>query len=171
MADGSTRVFLTSPHFFSDLEDEVGEDACDRVKIFLDSTRNGQHYGHPWTGRIADPDALLRKLLNTGMVGPCTAIGTDWVTSEKAGIIRVRREDTSTGKSYMELLQRDTVEKVHQLITTGTVAPAGGMEAAHIREGLSFHSIEETRAEAGDVPEPIAEAERAIILRLREGAR
>ncbi len=170
MADGTSRPFLTSPHFFSDLEDEGGEDACDRVKIFLDSTRNGQHYGHPWTGRIADPDALLRKLLNTGIIGPCTAIGTDWVTSEKAGIIRISRENVKPGQSYMHLVQRDTVRRVHELIATGGIAPAGGMEASHVRDGLSFHSIEEARIEAGEVPEPIAEAERAIILRLREGA-
>jgi hypothetical protein len=170
MADGSTRSFLTTPHFFADLEAEFGEDMCDRVKIFLDSTRNGQHFGHPWTGRIADPDALLKKLLNAGVIGPCTAIGTDWVTSERAGIIRVRREDVGSGKCYMELVQRDAVAKVHELITSGTVEPAGGaMEAFHVREGLEFRSIEEARVEAGDVPEPVAEAERAIMLKLREG--
>lgn len=170
MADGSTRSFLTSPHFFADLESEYGEDTCDRVKIFLDSTRNGQHFGSPWTGRIVDPDALLRKLLNTGVIGPCTAIGTDWVTSERAGIIRVQRRDVGAGKCYMELVQRDVVAKVHELVTTGTMAPsAGAMDESHVREGQEFRSIEEARAETGEVPEPVAEAERAIILTLREG--
>lgn len=170
MADGTTRAFLTSPHFFTDLESEYGEDTCDRVKIFLDSTRNGQHFGSPWTGRISNPDALLHKLLNTGIIGPCTAIGTDWVTSERAGIIRVERQDVKARNCYMKLVQKDVVAKVHELVTTGTVAPAANaMEASHIREGQEFRSIEETRVEAGEVPEPVAEAERAIMLTLREG--
>src|SRR5262249_46494909 len=49
MANGSMRSFLTSPHFFADLDSEFGEDICDRVKIFLDSTRNGQHFASPGT--------------------------------------------------------------------------------------------------------------------------
>ena len=40
-------------------------------------------------GIIVDPDRLLGKLVNEGVIGPCSAIGTDWVTSERAGIIAV----------------------------------------------------------------------------------
>jgi len=168
MADGTRRPFLTSPHFYADLEEEFGEDMCDRVKIFLDSIRNGQHYGHPRTGRIFSPDLILRKLLNVGELGPCTAIGTDYVTSEKAGIIRVRREDISSGKCFMELVQKDTVTKVHEVVTTGIISPVTEMQPSHVREGVRFYSVEQVRAEAGDVPPNIAEAERAIILKLRE---
>ena len=169
MADGTFRPFLTTPHFYAELEAEFGEDMCDRVKIFLDSTRNGQHFGHPWTGRILDPDALLSKLLNTGMIGPCSAIGTDWVTSERAGIVKTRQASTGSSQYYMELIQDDTVLKVHQVITTGRMdVSQSSMEPSHVTEGHHFRSIEELRPEAGDVPSDIGEAERAIILKLRE---
>lgn len=169
MADGTSRVFLTSPHFYGDLESEFGEDMCDRVKIFLDSTRNGQHFGHPWTGRILDPDKLLSKLINTGVIGPCSAIGTDWVTSELAGIVTVKRVDPQAGKCYLELVQKDTVSKVHQIITTGTMdVSQSTMKASHVAEGRHFHSIEHLRAEAGELPGDWGEAERAIIMKLRE---
>jgi len=169
MADGTSRVFLTSPHFYGDLESEFGEDMCDRVKIFLDSTRNGQHFGHPWTGRILDPDKLLSKLINTGEIGPCSAIGTDWVTSELAGIVTVKRVDPQAGKCYLELVQKDTVSKVHQIITTGTMdVSQSTMKASHVAEGRHFHSIEYLRAEAGELPGDWGEAERAIIMKLRE---
>ena len=169
MADGTPRVFITSPHFYVDLEAEFGEDMCDRVKIFLDSTRNGQHFGHPWTGRILDPDVLLRKLINTGVIGPCSAIGTDWVTSELAGIVTVRRADPRSGKCYMELVQKDTVAKVHQVITTGTMDVSRSiMQASNVTEGSRFHSIEQLRGEAGELPGDLGEAERSIIMKLRE---
>ena len=170
MADGTFRTFLTSPHFYADLETEFGEDMCDRVKIFLDSTRNGQHFGHSSTGRILDPDQLLRRLLNTGVIGPCTAIGTDWVTSERAGIVRIRRLDTTSSRCYMELVQKDTVSKVHQVVTKGTMqVDQPSMQASHVSDGRRFRSIEQVRAEAGELPGNLAEAERAIILKLREG--
>lgn len=170
MADGTFRTFLTSPHFYADLETEFGEDMCDRVKIFLDSTRNGQHFGHSSTGRILDPDQLLRRLLNTGVIGPCTAIGTDWVTSERAGIVRIRRLDTTSSRCYMELVQKDTVSKVHQVVTKGTMqVDQPIMQASHVSDGRRFRSIEQVRAEAGELPGNLAEAERAIILKLREG--
>ncbi|MCX5999651.1 MAG: hypothetical protein NTU41_08715 [Chloroflexi bacterium] len=168
LADGTSRPFLTTPHFYGDLEVEFGEDMCDRVKIFLDSTRNGQHFGHPWTGRILDPDRLLSRLLNSGEIGPCTAIGTDWVTSERAGIVVIRRSAPSSGQCYMKLVQKDVVLKVHEIVTKGKMQTDSVMEASHIREGRSFRSIEELRAEAGELPGDLAEAERAIIMKMRE---
>jgi len=169
MVDGASRVFLTSPHFYGDLASQFGEDMCDRVKIFLDSTRNGQHFGHIGTGRISNPDLLLRRLLNSGVIGPCTAIGTDWVTSERAGIVTVERTDPTSRQCYMRLVQKDTVAKVHQIITKGMLeANQSPMTAANVREGTSFISTEQLRAESGEQPGDLGEAERAIIMKLRE---
>lgn len=169
MADGTHRRFLTSPHFYAELEAEFGGDMCDRVKIFLDSTRNGQHFGRLATGRILDPDLLLSKLINTGTIGPCSAIGTDWVTSEIAGIVRVNREDPSRGLCYMELVQEDTVLKVHDIVTKGIIEPRHSeMKDSDIREGSQFHSIEQLRPETGKLPDDLAEAEGAILTKLKE---
>lgn len=104
MASGQTRSFLTTPHFYEDIASEHGEDVCDRVKIFLDSIRNGQHFGEASTGRIFDSERLLRRLLNNGRIGPCTAIGTDYVTSEKAGIVTVSRAAPGSSKCYLNSL-------------------------------------------------------------------
>lgn len=169
MTDGSSRAFVTSPHFYGDMADEQGEDMFDRVKIFLDSIRNGQHFGHPWTGQIVAPAALLSKLVNQGEIGPCTAIGRDYVMSERAGIVRVRRVSPESSRYYMEVVQRDTVAKVLDVVTAGSIADDPAMEASHVNDGSRFRSIEQHRAQMGEVPEAIAEAERAMILRLREG--
>jgi hypothetical protein len=168
MADGTKRSFLTSPHFYADLAEEFGEDMCDRVKIFLDSIRNGQHFGAFGTGRILYPDILLKRLLNNGIIGPATAIRTDYILSEKAGIVRVRPYG-STSRGYMELVQKDTVEKVLEIVVSGSTDPGSRqMKLSNIQEGYQFQSIEQSRAEMGKLPTEIAEAENAIILQLRE---
>jgi hypothetical protein len=168
MSDGSKRWFLTTPHFYADMGAEFGEDMCDRVKIFLDSIRNGQHFGSSSTGKIVSPGKLLSKLLNAGEIGPCTAIGTDYVTSEQAGIVRVRRSGVKPKQSYLELVQRDTVEKVHDIVTTGSLIGSRPMTESDISEGVRFGSIEQLRGEKAQVPAPVAEAEREIIQKLRE---
>ena len=168
MSDGSKRQFLTTPHFYADMGTEFGEDMCDRIKIFLDSIRNGQHFGNSGTGRITLPARLLSKLLDNGAIGPCTAIGTDYVTSEQAGIVKVRRSKLKSGQSYLELVQRDTVAKVHEIITTGSLIGSRPMTENDISEGVRFGSIEQLRGEKAQVPAPVADAEREIIQKLRE---
>ncbi len=168
MANGDSRGFLTTPHFYSDLEDEFGEDMCDRVKIFLDSIRNGQYLASPETGQILDPERLLRALLDYGEIGPATAIGTDYYIAEKAGIIRVRREP-GRHMAHMELRQEDTVRKVLEVVSTGIVEPGvHAMTAAHVSEGTGFKSIEQSRTELGRLSPEMTELEFEIIRQLRE---
>ena len=169
MADGSKRAFLTTPHFYSDLAGEFGEDMCDRVKIFLDSIRNGQYFGSLRTGKILDPQLLLSALLNRGQVGPATAIGTDYIVAEKAGIIRVHRE-ANGNKANMELGQTDTVRKVLEVVSSGTMEPGSRrMEFNHLADGRSFISVEQGRAEFGEVSGELADLEYEVMKNLREG--
>ena len=171
MADGKQRNFLQTPHFYAEIGDQFGEDMCDRVKIFLDSVRNGQHFGRLGTGKVLYPGLLLRKLLNSGEIGPCSAIGTDYITSERAGIVRVRRPSSGNVRnSVLELVQRDTVEKVHDIITTGSMISSSQMTPADVAEGVRFASIEQLRSEAAELPAPAAEAEREVLQKLRESA-
>ena len=90
--------------------------------------------------------------------------------SEKAGIVRVRRARPGSTQHYMELVQRDTVAKVLEVVTAGAIErQPSAMMPRDLTDGNRFRSIEQHRAEMGDVAEPIAQAERAIILKLREG--
>lgn len=167
LGGGNRRSFLTTPHFHADMAAEHGDDVCDRVKLFLDSIRNGQHYGLPWTGRITDPSRLLQKLINTGEIGPCTAIGRDYTMVERAGIVDVKRSKSKPGLYIMNLVQEDTVQQVYEVITKGQVLGASSMSPAELGPDGRFVSAEEGRL--AEVPGEVAEAERAIILNLREG--
>ena len=169
MANGTKRAFLTTPHFYSELGDQFGEDMCDRVKIFLDSIRNGQYFGSRYTGKILDPIILLKALVDRGQIGPATAIATDYYVAEKAGIIRVQRSGIG-GRAYMELGQEDTVRKVLEVVSSGIVEPGTPrMNLDDISDGTQFRSIEQGRAELGGVSGELAELEHEIIRKLREG--
>ena len=65
-------------------------------------------------------------------------------------------------------MQRDTVSKVHDIITTGSVTNSVQMTESDVREGVRFASIEQLRGDDADLPAPVAEAERAIMQKLRE---
>ncbi len=82
--------------------------------------------------------------------------------------MKVRRSTTKPGQSVLELVQRNTVAKVHDIITTGSVTSAIQMTEGDVREGVRFASIEQLRADAVEQPAPVAEAERAIMQKLRE---
>jgi len=167
-AEGQKNTFLTTPHFFSEIAAEHGEDVCDRVKIFLDSIRNGQHYGQPGTGRIFDPTRLLHKLLEAGEIGPCTAIGTDYVVAEKEGIVNVRRDTSRPGQVLMHFVQKDTVQKTYEIVSRTFISAGETMRAQDLKDERSFLSDEQVRVKLADLPGPMQEAERAIILAIRE---
>jgi hypothetical protein len=167
-AEAQKNTFLTTPHFFAEIASEHGGDVCDRVKVFLDSIRNGQHYGRPGTGRIFNPSLLLHKLLDTGEIGPCSAIGTDYVVAEKEGIVKVKRATSSPGQSVMQLVQKDTVQKTYEIVSRTFISAGEIMRAQDLKDERSFLSEEQTRVKLADLPGPMQEAERAIILAIRE---
>ena len=113
--EGGRTSFLTTPHLYGEIAATQGKDVCDRVRLFLDSVRHGQHYGQWLTGRINDPVSLLGKLISTGEIGQCTAIGRDYVLVEKAGVVRVQ-PGTKSGQFVMHLVQKDTVELIRDIL-------------------------------------------------------
>jgi hypothetical protein len=166
--DGRFREFLTTPHIYGELAATQGKDVCDRVRLFLDSIRHGEHYGAWYTGRISDPATLLSKLVNTGQIGPCTAIGRDYQLVEKAGIVNVRPSTFKPGQFVMELVQGDTIRLVRDIVIqkapplTGTAAASGACNQS------DFVSAEGTRAKLGEQPQRVREAEQEMLRQLRE---
>jgi hypothetical protein len=166
---GKTRNFLTTPHFYVDVEDEFGEDVCDRVKIFLDSIRQGQHFSHQLRGQIWNPSALLEALINRGTVGPATAIGEDYTMAERAGIVRIERSAYRPGQYHMVLIQYDVVRKTLEVIQRQVMEPSMRvLVPGDFADHGSFVSIPEMRAKLAELPEPMKEAEREFLNTLRE---
>jgi hypothetical protein len=169
MAGGSDfREFLTTPHIYGELAAKQGRDVCDRIRLFLDSIRHGEHFGDWYTGRIGDPTRLLSKLVDTGEIGPCTAIGRDYQLVEKAGVVNVKPSRFKPGQFVMELVQEDTVRLVRDIVVqkapqmTGTSAVSGACNQS------DFVSAEGTRAKLGEQPQRVREAEQEMLRQLRE---
>jgi hypothetical protein len=167
--DGGRALFLTTPHLYGELAVNHGRDACDKVRLFLDSIRHGQHFGEWHTGRISDPIRLLGKLIDQGEIGPCTAIGSDYILVEKAGVVNVQQSGIRPGQYVMRLVQEDTVRLIRDILRQ-EVSP-GGLGAGSGPGALMqdrFVSAEQTRGTLGDLPEPTRRAEMEMLRSLRE---
>jgi len=163
------KHFLTTPHLYGEIAVAHGRDVCDRIRLFLDSIRHGQHYGDWYTGRISDPVVLLNRLINRGQIGPCTAIGRDYQLVERAGVINVKPSLWKSGQFVMELAQEDTVMMVRDIVAQEPVAadmaPPSGSGTC---DQDDFRSAEETRAQLGEPPQRVREAEMEMLRNLRE---
>jgi hypothetical protein len=167
--DGGRALFLTTPHLYGELAVNHGRDACDKVRLFLDSIRHGQHFGEWHTGKISDPVRLLGKLIDQGEIGPCTAIGSDYVLVERAGVVNVQSSSTRPGQYVMRLVQEDTVRLIRDILKQ-EVSP-GGLGEGKGPGALGqdrFVSAEQTRGTLGELPEPTRQAEAEMLKNLRE---
>lgn len=166
---GGRKEFLTTPHIYGELAATQGKDVCDRVRLFLDSIRHGQHYGDWYTGRILDPSVLLTKLIDTGEIGPCSAIGTDYQLVEKAGVVNVKPSKYRQGQFTMELVQEDTVRLVRDIVARRFPTALTGPSTPRVACNQSgFVSAEATRATLGEQPQRVREAEQEMLRNLRE---
>src|SRR5207245_4694707 len=64
-------------------------DALHERKLFVAHILFGHYFGFPGTGRIKDPLVLVRAFMNRGVVGPASAITTDYPLLETHGIVTV----------------------------------------------------------------------------------
>lgn len=100
----------------SHLEDDVFHHA----KMLLSSFRYGQLRSTASRGRINEPAVLVDHLLSQGEVGPCTAIGQDYVPLEANGVIRTVRANDRAGNQFsMQLRRREPAQIVLDLFESG----------------------------------------------------
>ncbi|HKR59292.1 MAG TPA: hypothetical protein VJS64_06120 [Pyrinomonadaceae bacterium] len=116
-----TARFLTLPRLpvpsvgtqTANLEDDIFHHS----KMLLSSLRYGELRSARWRGKIATPYVLVRTLLERDRVGPCTAIGQDYVILESEGVIKTIHADHRHGNQfYMELRRREPAEVVMNLL-------------------------------------------------------
>ncbi len=95
-------------------------DIFHHAKMLLSSFRYGQLRSTASRGRINDPAVLVDRLLSQGEVGPCTAIGEDYVTLEANGVIRTVQANDRVGSQFsMQLRRREPAQIVLDLFESG----------------------------------------------------
>lgn len=99
----------------SHLEDDVFHHA----KMLLSSLRFGELRSYSSRGRINDPSDLVKALLNRDRVGPCTAIGQDYILLETEGVIKTLRAENKPGQYYMQIRRKEPARMVLGLLQSG----------------------------------------------------
>jgi hypothetical protein len=167
--EGNRQAFLTTPHLYGEIAATHGRDVCDRVRLFLDSIRHGQHYGEWVTGKISDPVLLLTRLLDKREIGPCTAIGYDYILVEKAGIVTVEPHKFKSNQFVMKLVQDDTVQVIRDMLEQPHGLSGLGIFSQVGPSGQhQFVSSEQARPQIGQLPGAMKRAEEQMLRNLRE---
>lgn len=145
--------FYTKPGFalpsvgkeISNLENDV----FNHSKMLLSSIRYGEFRSAQSRGRILDPKWILNALINRDRVGPCTAIGQDYIRLEGEGVIRtIRAENKPGAQFYMELRRSEPAEMVYRLLKSGNAAVDAKSLPQSLELPLSYVGPEVSRPQA-----------------------
>ena len=137
--------FVTRPAAFHKFNDPLVDDAFDLAKTLVAALFYGMTQSRASRGRIAMIDALLRRLIGGGAVGPATAIGEDYRVLETKGVIRVTK-----AKTYgytMKLLKRDVGEMALKVLTTGEAASTNAVDRPLPGKMTDYSGPEKTRSD------------------------
>lgn len=151
---GGTATFLTLPLLagpsVGQETEHLQDDVFHHSKMLLSSLRFGELRSSRGRGRIIDPPILVQALLDRDRVGPCTAIGQDYVILEGEGVIRTIPAPHKPGRQfYMELRRREAAEIVLGLLESGASEAINARSLPRSLElPLEYASPEASRARA-----------------------
>lgn len=111
--------FVTRPAAFSKFSNSIADDALDLAKALVASLTYGMTISSYYRGRIQLVDALMRKLIAGGTVGPATAIGNDYQALELKGVVQV--SPATGGMFTMRLLKPDVGRLALAVIQEGNI--------------------------------------------------
>jgi len=112
---GLEKGFVFTPRMWGSLERcRIVPDIYDEVKLLLSSIGFGQNYSS--ISKIKYPIALVEALIDRGEVGPCTAIGVDFILLEKAGIVDIKRDSYLKSRYHMYLIKEDIAKTALEIL-------------------------------------------------------
>ncbi|MDW3197478.1 MAG: hypothetical protein R8G66_34190 [Cytophagales bacterium] len=124
-----SMVFITKPSSFSKFGNPFEDDALDMAKAFIASLTYGMKISSPDRGQIQGHSMLvntIRKLLRGESVGPCTAIGQDYLVLVVNRVIELKH---SRGSLYsMRLLKFDIGRLALDVLEKGDSAEQASLE-------------------------------------------
>lgn len=104
----------------------IDDDIFHHTKMLLSSLRFGELRSYTTRGKIQNPYVLVKALLDRDRIGPCTAIGQDYIILEMEGVIKTERATYKPGEQfYMELRRREPAEIVLNLLDSGSRSVVG----------------------------------------------
>jgi hypothetical protein len=165
-SEGTEKGFLFTPHLGRDPFGRTAGDASGQVRQLVGSMMYATTYAKY---RLHSPDVFLNALINRGVAGDVSSIGTDYQMLEKAGIVRVVQGSTSN-RFALELLQSEVAEDALKLLAVRETSSTGQADAAALRAQRSYIHVERDRAKLA-LSSDVDEIEQArLIAALRDAS-
>ncbi|WP_223256925.1 hypothetical protein [Arthrobacter globiformis] len=163
-SEGQERGFLFTPHLGRDPFGGTAGDASGQVRQLVGSMIYAATFA---AYRLRDPAVFLRALINRGIAGNASSIGTDYPMLEKAGIVRVV-DGHSSNRYQLELLQTDVAEDALKVLTAREASGSGGHNAASLEGQRSYVHVDRERAKIALTTDRDQAEEARLIAALRE---
>ncbi|MET8312400.1 hypothetical protein [Micromonospora sp. NPDC005173] len=144
-SEGLEQGFLFTPHLGRDPFGSSAGDASGQVRQLVGSMIYAATFAR---FKLTSPDVFLQALINRGVAGDVSSIGTDYPMLEKAGVVKVVA-GSSSRRFRLELLQSDVAEDALKLLSTREGSNGSGVsaaDAAALRAQRSYIHVERERA-------------------------
>lgn len=165
-AGASAQTYVFSPLLETEDDKLLTTEALHQRKQFVAHILFGHEKAKAGGGRIMDPVVLVRALVNRGVVGPASNIGTDYHLLEAQGIVTV--EGPPGGRAFLRMVKPEIVRDGLDWLERTTAGSTGGSDSPKLlRSPGAFITPEQDRDAIGDQG-AADEVTRAMLLRLRE---
>ncbi|WP_141709112.1 hypothetical protein [Streptomyces sp. BpilaLS-43] len=139
---GIERGFLFTPHLGRDPFGGSIADVSGHVRQLVGSMVYAATYAEY---RLHSPEVFLRSLINRGVAGNVSSIGTDYPMLEKAGVVRVV-DGKMSGRYSLQLLQPDVALDALKMLDAREGADTESSDIAALRAQRSYVHVEKERA-------------------------
>lgn len=163
-SEGREQGFLFTPHLARDPFGTTGGDASGQVRQLVGSMVYAATFAEY---RLHSPDAFLRSLINLGVAGDVSSIGTDYPMLERAGIVRVV-PGSEPHKFRLELLQAEIAEEALTLLTARNPQTGAPATATVISGQRGYIHVERERARLAVTADTDEIEQARLIAALRE---
>lgn len=163
-ASGAEQGFLFTPHLSRDTFGSNVADPSGQVRQLVGSMVYAATFAQY---RLNQPDVFLRALINRGLAGNTSNIGTDYPMLEKAGIVRVVH-GYGQDRYRLELLQADVAEQALQLMVGRTSGGTGSADLRTLAGQHSYGHVERERARLALTTDVDKNEEARLLAALRE---
>lgn len=163
-SDGAERGFLFSPHARRDPFGGTAGDASGHVRQLVGSMIYAATFA---TYKLYSPEAFLQALINRGVAGNTSNVGTDYPMLEKAGVVKVV-DGRVPGRYALQLLQQDVAQDALDMLNAREGTGNEKADAAALRAQRSYRHVEQERARLALTSDVDKIEEARLIAALRE---
>ncbi|WP_371527182.1 hypothetical protein OG302_14520 [Streptomyces sp. NBC_01283] len=161
---GVERGFLFTPHLGRDPFGGTIADVSGHVRQLVGSMMYAATYAEY---KLTAPEQFLRSLINRGVAGNASPIGTDYPMLEKAGVVRVV-DGYGAGRYSLQLLQPEVAHDALKMLDAREGTGAESSDIAALRAQRAYVHVEKERARLA-LTAGVDEVEQArLIAALRE---